>query len=268
LKAGFVFDALYHWDDFFRLSVAERIEVLRDPDKRAAMHADAQSEESGVFRFLANWGNMTVDQTFSEETEKYLGRTIGEIAQELGKSDFDTMIEIAIADDLQTYFMPPSSGDDAATWALRGKLWQDDRSIIGASDAGAHLDMIDTFAFSTQVLGNGVREQKVIEIEKAIEQLTSVPAAIYGLIERGRLEEGWHADVVVFDPATIGVGETYTKFDLPEDAGRLYADAIGIEHVFVNGVEIIEGQDHTGAFPGTVLRSGRDTRTVAIGDRS
>jgi N-acyl-D-aspartate/D-glutamate deacylase len=265
LHAGFVFDALYGWDEFFRLSVPERIEVLRDPAKRAEMDANAQSEKSGVFRFLAIWQNMTIDQTFSKETEKYRGRTIGEIAQELGKQPFDTLVEIAIADNLQTYFMPPSSGDDAETWALRGRIWQDDRSVIGASDAGAHLDMIDTFAFSTQVLGPGVREQKVMGIEEAVRQLTSVPARLYGLVERGQLELGWHADVVVFDPETVGCGETYTRFDLPQDEGRLYADAKGIEHVFVNGVEIIDGQKHTGDLPGTILRSGRDTVTVPIG---
>jgi len=265
LHAGFVFDALHGWDAFFKLTVEERIAILRDPEKRAEMHANAQSEESGIFRALAVWENMTVDQTFSDETEKYRGRNVGEIARELGQSPFDTLCEIAIADGLQTYFMPPVFGDDDATWKLRGKLWQDDRAIIGASDAGAHLDMIDTFAFSTQVLGNGVREHGVIGLEEAVRQLTDVPARIYGLIERGRLQEGWHADVVVFDPATVGVGETYTRFDLPEDAGRLYADAKGVEHVIVNGVEIIDRQKHTGALPGTVLRSGRDTQTVAIG---
>ena len=265
LKAGFIFDALYTWDVFFRLPVEERIEILRDPAKRAEMEANAQAEESGIFRFLTNWSNMKVDQTFTAETEKYRGRNIGEIAEEEGKAPFDAMIDIAIADGLQTYFMPPSSGDDAATWALRGKLWQDDRTVIGASDAGAHLDMIDTFAFSTTVLGPGVRDHGVVGMEEAVRQLTDVPARVYGLNERGRLEVGWHADVVVFDPATIGVGDTYTKFDLPENAGRLYADATGVDHVIVNGVEIVEGKKHTGELPGTILRSGRDTTTVPIG---
>jgi N-acyl-D-aspartate/D-glutamate deacylase len=264
LHAGFIFDALHQWADFFRLSVAERISILRDPKKRAEMNENSQSEESGIFRFLANWETMIVDQTFSDETHPYRGRRIGEIAEELGKSPFDTLIDIAIADDLKTYFMPPSTGNDAETWALRGELWRDDRTVIGASDAGAHLDMIDTFAFSTQVLGPGVRDHKVVGLEEAVRQLTDVPAKLYGLVGRGRLEAGFYADVVVFDPDTVGVGETYTRFDLPQNAGRLYADAIGIEHVLVNGVEIIEGEKHTGAFPGTILRSGRDTQTVAI----
>lgn len=182
----------------------------------------------------------------------------------MGKTSFDTLIDIAIEDDLQTYFMPPTMGEDDETWKMRGELWHDDRTIIGASDAGAHLDMIDTFAFSSQVLGEGVRKRKLISLEEAVRQLTDVPANLYGLVERGRLEVGFHADVVVFDADEVGLGETYTKFDLPAGAGRLYADADGIEHVFTNGVEIIRQGEDTGARPGTVFRSGRDTRTVEL----
>ncbi len=264
LHAGFVFDALHGWAELFRLSIEDRMARLRDKDVRAQLDRDAQSEKSGLLRFLANWGIMTVAQTFSEETEKYRGRRIDEIAQELGMSAFDTMLEVALADGLHTYFMPPSSGNDEETWALRGRLWRDDRTIIGASDAGAHLDMIDTFAISTQVLGNGVREFGVVSLEEGIHQLTDVPARLYGLNDRGCLKEGWRADIVVFDRDSIGCGPTYTRFDLPADAGRLYADAEGIEHVFVNGVEIIRGQEHTGKLPGTILRSGRDTETVTV----
>jgi N-acyl-D-aspartate/D-glutamate deacylase len=264
LHAGFVFDALPGWSDFFLLSVEERIAKLGDPEYRAYLDGRADSEEAGFLRGLANWAAMRVDQVVCEENEKYVGRTVGEIAEAEGKKPFDVLCDLAIADDLHTYFMPQTGGDDDASWQLRGDTWKDDRTVIGASDAGAHLDMIDTFAFSTQVLGNGVRKHGVISIEEAVRQLTDVPARLYGLKERGRIEEGWFADLVVFDADTVDSGPTYTRFDLPTGAGRLYADAEGIEHVFVNGVEIVRGQVDTGARPGTVLRSGRDTETVEV----
>ncbi len=264
LRSGFVFDALYGWASLFQTPIEERKALLRDPAKRAQLDGDATSEKSGLMRGLAVWENFTVDQVQSKSLEPLCGRTIGEIAKELGKSPFDTLVDIALEDDLQTYFMPPTYGTDDASWAIRGRLWQDDRTVIGASDAGAHLDMIDTFAFSTQVLGTGVRERKLIGLEEAVRQLTDVPARLYGLKARGRLVEGAWADVVVFDPDRIGLGATYTKFDLPAGAGRLYAEARGVSHVLTNGVEIVrEGQD-TGQRPGTILRSGRDTETVGI----
>ncbi len=70
--------------------------------------------------------------------------------------------------------------------------------------------------------------------------------------------------MVVFDADTVATGPTHTRFDLPSGAGRLYADAEGIEHVFVNGTEIVRGQEFTGNHPGTILRSGRDTETVEV----
>ena len=96
---------------------------------------------------------MIVDQTVNSENEWMRGKTIGELAEAQGKKPFDALLDLAISENLQTGFRPPSSGDDEASWKLRGEAWLDDRTIIGASDAGAHLDMIDTFAFSTQVLG-------------------------------------------------------------------------------------------------------------------
>ncbi len=264
LHAGFVFDALHNWAPLFRMPIAERIEFLKDPAHRAQLDKDARSEESGIMRALAVWENFTIDQVRNPELAKYKGRTIGEIARAEDKEPFDAMLDIAVEDELQTYFMPPTLGTDDETWALRGRLWQDDRTVVGASDAGAHLDMIDTFAFTSQVLGTGVRERGLLPLEEGVRQLTDVPARLYGLRERGRLEIGWHADVVVFDADAIGLGETYTRYDLPAGAGRLYADAIGIDHVWVGGVEIVRGAEDTGARPGTILRSGRDTDTVTV----
>ena len=264
LHSGFVFDALHNWARLFRMPIDERIAFLKDPANREELNRDAASEEAGVMRALAVWENFSVDQVRSPKLAEYKGRTIGEIAKELGKTPFDTLLDIAIEDDLQTYFMPLTIGTDDASWDLRGRLWTDDRTVIGASDAGAHLDMIDTFAFSSQVLGTGVRERSLVSLEEGVRQLTDVPARLYGLRERGRLEVGWHADIVVFDAETIGLGETYTKYDLPAGAGRLYADARGVDHVVVGGVEIVRAGKETGQRPGTILRSGEHTETVEV----
>jgi len=264
LFTGFVFDAFHGWAELFRLSPAERMERLRDPAYRRRLDQDARSEASGLLRGLANWPRMRVVETFSPENRRHQGRTIGEIAEERHEDAFDTLVAIALADGLKTSFMPQEGGNDRATWEMRGRLWHDDRTVIGASDAGAHLDMIDSFAQTTQVLGNGVRKHGVIGLEAAVHQLTQVPAELYGLRDRGLLREGWHADVVVFDAETVETGPTHTRFDLPAGAARLYADATGIEHVVVSGVPIIRGGRYTGATPGSVLRSGRDTYTVSI----
>ena len=217
-----------------------------------------------MLRALANWEIFRVVEAFAPENKAFEGRNIGEIAQEMGVAAFDALLDIAIADDLRTSFSPPAGGDAPDDWKARGPVWLDDRAVIGASDAGAHLDMIDTFAITTRVLGNGVREHGLLSLEEGVRQLTDVPARLYGLRERGRLEQGWRADVVVFDAEHVGCGPTYTRFDLPGGVGRLYADAEGIDHVLVNGVEVIRFDQHTGALPGSVLRSGRDTETVAV----
>lgn len=264
LVSGFIFDALPGWAGLFELPIEERKRRLADPAYRKALDEGANSEAAGLLRGLARWERMRIQETFADANRGLQGRTVGEVAEARGCTPFDALVEVAVADDLRTSFMPPSSGDAREDWLARGRAWTDDRTVIGASDAGAHLDMIDTFALSTQVLGNGVRRHGVVSLEEGVRQLTDVPARLYGLRERGRLEVGWRADLVVFDPETVDCGPTYTRFDLPTGAGRLYADAIGIERVFVNGTEIVREGSHTGALPGTVFHSGRDTDTVEV----
>ena len=264
LVSGFVFDALPGWAPMFEWSLEERKQRLKDPEFRRELDEGANSEAAGLLRGLANWGAIRIEETFSEANATWRGKTVGDVAEATGKAPFDAMIDLALEDDLQTSFMPPSAGDGPEDWQARGRAWRDDRTVIGASDAGAHLDMIDTFALSTQVLGNGVRRHGVVSLEEGIHQLTQVPARLYGLRDRGLLAEGMLADVVVLDPERVDCGPTYTRFDLPAGAGRLYADAEGIEHVLVNGVEIVREGKHTGALPGSVLRSGRDTETVTV----
>ena len=263
LTSGFIFDALPDWAPLFRLPLEERKQRLREPAYRRHLAERAASEDAGVLRGLANWAVMRFDQVHAPALAGLKDRTVGEVAEERGQEPFDCLLDVALEDDLRTSFLTPTQGTDDATWQLRAKVWRDPRAVIGASDAGAHLDMIDTFAFTTHVLQN-VRERALLGWEEAVHQLSDVPARLYGLRERGQLREGWHADIAVFDPERVGCGPTYTRFDLPAGAGRLYADAEGIEHVIVGGCEIVRHGKPTGATPGQVLRSGRDTETVEV----
>jgi N-acyl-D-aspartate/D-glutamate deacylase len=266
--SGFIFDANPgQWREIFKLPVPERIEVLRDPGLRAQLRADIESvDTASVMSFAANFAGFRVATVVSPANEAYVGRLLGDIAAEEGKHVVDTLLDIAIEDGLKTSFQPVFGGMDPDSFAFRAELWKDDRTLIGGSDAGAHMDMIDTFAFSTTLLEEGVRKFGVISLEEAVYQITDRCARYVGLVDRGLLKPGYHADIVIFDEATVGRGPTYMRYDVPGDQFRTYADARGVDHVFVNGVQIVRDGAHTQAMPGTVLRSGRDTRTVAIGD--
>ncbi|WP_226949253.1 amidohydrolase family protein [Rhizorhabdus wittichii] len=230
----------------------------RDEDNLADVDMDS------ALAFVARIDEYTVRTVLAEDNRQYEGRLIGDIAREEGRHPLDVMLDIAVRDELLTSFAPDVGHDDEKTLKLRAKVWTDDRTLIGASDAGAHIDMIDTFAFSTSVLQNGVRQYGVISLEEAVYQMTDRPARYFGLVDRGLLKVGYHADIVVFDPDTVGRGKTYMRYDVPGDNYRTYADATGIEQVFVNGVQILEKGEHSGALPGKVLRSGVDTYTVAL----
>jgi N-acyl-D-aspartate/D-glutamate deacylase len=264
LRTGFLFDTLPGWAAVIGRPLTDRIRAFRDPATRKRLDEGARSEGAGVFSFMAKWENLTVDETFTPENAGLKGRKIGDIAAEQGKAPLDAMLDLAVSEELRTSFLTQTFGDDAESWKMRADSWLDPRTIIGASDAGAHLDMIDTFACGTALLGPAVRERKLMQLETAVQQLTQAPAELYGIRDRGVLRPGKFADVVVFDADSIGVGPIHTRYDLPGGAGRLYADANGIEHVLVNGEEIVRGRELTNRRPGTLLRSGRDTDTVTV----
>ena len=267
-KSGFVLDINPGiWREIFKWPVEERIRRLRDDQALHQQLKDdlASVDPASMLAFISRIDAFLVRTTVADQNKKYEGRTVAEIAKQGNRHPLDVMLDIVVDDELMTSFTPPTGGDDYDTFALRAKIWRDDRTLIGASDAGAHIDMIDTFAFSTSVLQDGVRKHGVVTLEEAVYQMTDRPARYMGLIDRGLLKPGYHADIVVFDADTVGRGKTYFKFDVPGDQFRTYAEAEGVDHVFVNGVQIVKHGEHTGALPGTVLRSGRDTRTVAIG---
>jgi N-acyl-D-aspartate/D-glutamate deacylase len=261
-ESGMILDALPGWSELFGLPPAERIRALRDPAMRTRLNEGASSPDAGIIGALARWSRLNVIETFSPETAPFEGKSVGEIARENGKDDFDALLDVVVADDLRTGLqptMPPISDD---VWRARADVWRDDRTVVGASDAGAHLDMMCGATYSSFLVGEAVRDRALLSIEEAVRQLTDVPARLYGVRGRGRLAPGWIADVTVFDPATVGPRPERTRDDLPGGASRLIAEADGFAHVFVNGVEILQSGAFTGATPGELLRSGTHTETV------
>jgi len=259
---GFVFDGFPGWGEVLGLPVPERMEALSDPAVRARLAAGAASDEAGVLRGLANWGNLELAEVFAPANRQWEGRPVRDVAAAQGKDPFDALLDVVIADELRTG-LRPALREAPEDWKLKTEVWRDPRAIVGGSDAGAHLDMMCGAIYSTSLL-SGVREKGGLSWEEAVRLLTDVPARFYGVDERGRVAEGWHADLIVFDPSRVGYLPERTRDDLPGGASRLYAEGVGFEHVYVNGVEIVAADDLTGATPGTVLRSGRDTSTVSV----
>ncbi len=252
------------WSQVMNLPVPERVAKLKDPETRAWMNERARSPEAGVFRRLASWGRYQIGDTFSAANEGLKGRSVYDIAQERGGDNFDTLLDVVINDELRTVLWPLPPDDDEDSWKLRADAWRNPLVLIGGSDAGAHLDRMCGAPYTTTFLSDMIRGRQLIPIEQAVHLITQAPAELFGLRDRGVVQEGFHADLVLLDPETVGADEVHLVEDLPGGTARLFAGSTGVERVFVNGRAIVAGGKDTGDLPGTVLRSGRDTRTVAV----
>ncbi len=250
------------WGDVMGLPPEQRIEQLRDPAVRARLDEAAHSETAGVFRRLSHWSNYIIGDTFSPENKGLSWRDVGSIAAEQGKAPFDALLDLVIADDLKTVLWPKASDGDDASWRARVEVWENPGAMIGGSDAGAHLDRMCGSNYPTSFLGDCLRNRKLVPLERAVQMMTSEPAALFGIRDRGRIAEGLFADLFVFDPETIGSEPATLVHDLPGGSPRLVADPIGVVRVLVNGVEIVSDGKPTGNLPGALLKSGRDTATV------
>jgi len=233
----------------FDASFEKQMEIYADPAFRAAFKEELKQGRkwSGAVK------GTSVVSVVNPELKQYEGRTVGEIAQERGQDPNDAFFDLAVADNLQVKFVVPRANTDPAQLA---DMVQDSRTLIGLSDAGAHLDMLCECGYPTYLLAHWVREKRTLTLERAVQRITSEPADYFGFKDRGRLKAGAAADIVVFDEATVNspVRPTAVK-DLPAGGTRLYCKAEGISQVIVNGQVLYRDGRHTGAHPGRVLRS-------------
>ena len=261
--SGFVLDAIPGWEEVMLLPRAEKLAVLGDPEGRRRLD-EATRRPSNTLPAVTDWSTKVVYDVVAAENEQYRGRSVGDIAADEGRDPFDVLCGIAVADDLLTSFGTPPAVDTKEDWEARLTVWRDRRAVIGGSDAGAHLDLLATFNYTTVMLEEAVRRFAILSLEEAVHLLTDVPARLYGVRQRGQVTPGWYADLVVLDPLTVGSGPVATRFDLPGGAGRLYAEATGVDHVVVNGRRAVADGVLTGSRHGRLLRSGRDTATAPL----
>lgn len=252
------------WGDILRLPLEEKMAKLRDPEVRRFMNERAHSDEAGGLKRLINWDQYEIGDTYSAENAGLRGRLVADIAAERGQDPFDTLIDISLADDLRTVLWPLPPEDDPESWHMRAELWEGGVAMIGGSDAGAHLDRMCGTPYPTIFLGDCIRGRKLVSMEEGVRLITDVPARLFGLRERGQVQEGWHADLVLFDPDEVDAGPIHTVNDLPGGTPRLTADPVGVRRVFVAGRTTVTEGATTGELPGRILRSGRDTETVEV----
>ncbi len=264
MRADNLLPGLRGWRDVLALDEAGRRAAVADPEIRAGLRAGAEKFARKAVGVLADFAVMEI----ADPDSPWVGRSLAEVAQQRGTDVVDVLIDVVLVE-RRTLFMvlpslAPSLGRSDEGWRVRTAVWKDPRVMLGGSDAGAHVDLMCHANYPTVVLGEVVRDRGLLGLEEAVEMMTDRPARHYGLRHRGRLAEGWHADLVVFDPATVGSEPATTLHDLPGGGERLSAASRGVRHVLVAGVEVVGDGAVTEARPGTVLRSGRDTDTVAL----
>ncbi len=247
LGSTFLFDEMPTFRDTLTLPPAERRARLRDPDVRDRMRTELADPTGRSFVF--GWGAIQVE---AGPREEWIGRSVAELAAARGEDPLDCFVELSLAGELRTQFVlaaPPDATRHAATETLiRSPVM-----MAGSSDGGAHLLSFCGADFPTRLLTEWVPD--VLSFEAAAARLTSVPAAAYGLHDRGVIRPGAAADLLVVDRARLraGDGARYVE-DFPAQSGRYVVDAEGYVFVVVNGEPLFEDGKPTGALPGQVLR--------------
>lgn len=231
--------------------------VLADPSFRAAVKAEAKT--AGVpNRFSYHqWEHMRIMEAARPENRPLVGRVVGRLAREADKDPFDWFLDYCLDGEMGSLMECPMFNVDEE----RVKdLLNHPHGVIGLSDAGAHLSFLCDAGFGLHLFGHWARTRGDLSLERAVQAVTSRPAGVYRIKDRGQLRPGAYADLLLFDPATVGRGERERRFDLPAGASRVHTPALGVHGVWVNGQRVVDesGPVGNGARPGKLLRDFAD----------
>ena len=245
LASPYPVEGLASWKPALGVQGAALKAVLADPTFRDAVRAELATP--ATFRlFNAEWGKVHVVEATEPRHRALEQRSIAEIAAELGQDPLDAMLDLALTEDLGTTFTAQLLNSDEQAVA---RMLNHPHSLISLSDAGAHLTFFTDAGFGLHLLGHWVRERGAMSLAEAVRRLTSQSALLFGMQGRGLLREGYAADLLLFDAATVGRGPKRRVFDLPGGAARLTTDALGVHGVWVNGAQVADGNGLLAAAP-------------------
>jgi N-acyl-D-amino-acid deacylase len=241
LRSPYTFEGLESWKPALPLKGEAYRAKLADKAFRDAVRAELA--QPAHFRlFNGQWDQVEVVESRRKDCEQ---RTVGELARTAGLDPLDLMLDLALEEDLDTVFNAMLlNADEAAV----GEMLRHPASLVSLSDAGAHLTFFNDAGFGLHLLGHWVRGRGTLTLPEAVKRLTSAPAQLFGIRGRGALKAGYAADLLLFDPRSVGRGAKRRVFDLPGGHPRLTTPPVGVHGVWVNGVRDLAAR------PGRVLR--------------
>jgi N-acyl-D-amino-acid deacylase len=240
------------WSDIRALPLEEQKVRLGDPATKAKLVEIANREYTGPRIVGAEIRPPDWDYVFPMDDMSYDKPSMAQIAKEKGVDPVELMIDMALERDLKRFFRAPIANENQDHVL---EMIKHPRSVVTFSDSGAHVSQIMDSSLQTHLLSHWVREKEALTLEEAVKQITYNTATLWGLHDRGLLREGMAADVVVFDPETIGPNMPEVLNDLPAGAMRLKQTASGILNTVVNGEIFLTNNEHSGATAGQLLRS-------------
>jgi N-acyl-D-aspartate/D-glutamate deacylase len=245
-KLSAIFATSEPWVELSRMDPADKLVVLGDPDWRSRL-----GEFWGTAHFMVN---TSIEKAASPSTAPLEGRLLVDIAEERGVTPSEVMFDTARDDNLETFFR--ISGPVDVDESRLERILKSPATLVGISDGGAHLQTFAGGDYTSYFLAHWVREKGSFTLEEGVAALTSEIARFLGLTDRGTLEVGKAADVVVFDADTVEPLSLLTLDDIPGGGTRMTKNARGIPWVLVNGTPVIEEGEATEAVPGAVLGGG------------
>ena len=240
MRTAFPLQSLDAWEPLHRASDEDFLAIIASREFRNRFRDELEKPQRGKI-FYGDWRRVEVAMATTPTHRPLEGETIETIAGREGRDPVDVMFDLAVDERLGTTFNAALLNADEA--AVEGLL-RHDAGLISLSDAGAHLCYLCDAGYGLHLLGHWVRDKGVFDLADGIRRITSLPARLYGIAERGEIAPGKFADLLLFDPAAVGRGALKRVDDLPGGESRLIREASGVHGVWVNGTGVFDGRGY------------------------